>query len=254
MPSFATILSALIIGLMPTLALAADSPTAAPFTDAQKAAIEDMVRELITKKEPEMIIKAAQAVQNRQESASAEKAQKAMISNKDKIFNNSNSPVGGNPKGDVAIVEFYDYQCGYCKLAQESVEKILSEDKNVKFIYKEYPILGANSVEAAKASVASMKQGKFLAFHDALMSVKDHLSDDIIFKVAKDTGLDVERLKKDMADKSVETLIKDDLSLGKDIGANGTPTFIIGDQLFPGAVPYDNMKKAIEDTRKRQKK
>ena len=251
MSSFKLLLSAALIGFVPVLAFAAD---AAPFTDAQKAAIEDIVRNQLTKKEPDIIIKAAQEIQNRQETEAGAKNQQALAANRDKIFNDANAPVGGNPKGDVTVVEFYDYQCGYCKMTEEAVRKLLTEDKNVKFVYKEYPILGPNSVQASKASLASVRQGKFAKFHDALMTTKDHLTDDVIFKVAKSNGLDAEKLKKDMTDESIDKMIKANQALGNEIGAHGTPTFVIGDQVYPGALPYESLKKSVDELRASAKK
>lgn len=264
MLSLRTVVSALIIGLTPALAMAANpAPAAAPatpapasaaFTDAQKAAIEDIVRNLLTKKEPDLIIKAAQEYQLRQETVDLEKSQKALANNRDKIFNDANAPVGGNPKGDVTVVEFYDYQCGYCKMSEEAIVKLLAEDKNIKFVYKEFPVLGPMSTQAAKASLASVRQGKFAKFHEALMNTKDHLSEDVILKVAKSVGLDAEKLKKDMADEAIDKMIKENIATGNEVGAHGTPTFIIGDQIFPGAMPIEAMKKAVEATRKGAKK
>ena len=142
-------------------------------------------------------------------------------------------------------------------MSEESVEKLLKEDKNIKFIYKNFPILGPLSAEAAKASQASYKQGasKFQAFHNAMMVKKDHLTtSEPIYQMAKDAGLDVEKLKKDMADASVTDSIAANLKLGQEIGARGTPMFIIGDNAFPGALQYDQLKQAVADTRTPPKK
>ena len=184
----------------------------------------------------------------------AEKSQHAVADNHDKLFNDANAPVGGNAKGDVTVVEFFDYQCGYCKQTQEFILKLLDADKNVKIIFKEFPILGPNSVQAAKAALASVRQDKYIKFHNALLATKDHLTDDVIAKVAKDAGLDVEKMKKDMADPVIEAIVKANQDLGSEIGARGTPTFVIGDQVYPGALPYDQLKKTIDDARKNSKK
>lgn len=250
-------LSTLILGLMPALAFAADpAPAAAPtaFTDAQKAAIEEIVRELLTKKEPDLVIKAAQEMQNKQETEIAAKSQQALATNKDKIYNDPNAPVAGNPKGNVTMVEFFDYQCGFCKTTYDNIMKLLAEDKNVKFVFKEFPILGPNSMVTSKAALASVKQGKYPKFHEALMRTKEQLSEDVVMRVAKTVGLDTDKLKKDMADESIEKMIKANLALGGEIGARGTPSFVIGDQVYPGAMQFDHMKKAIEDARKGAKK
>jgi protein-disulfide isomerase len=251
MPFFVTLLSALVISLVPAFASAAD---AAPFTDSQKAAIEEVVRDLLTKKEPNIIIEAAQAVQQKSATELSQKSQKALASNRDKIFNNPDAPIGGNPKGDVTVVEFYDYRCGYCKVVEPSVAQLLEQDKNVKFVFMEFPILGPQSMQAAKASLASVRQGKFAAFHKAMMGTKENLTDDVIFKVAKTAGLNVDKLKKDMADEKIEKIIKENIALGNEVGAHGTPTFIVGDQVVPGALPLENLKSMIADARKKKKK
>jgi len=194
----------------------------------------------------------AEGLQNlqKQEQQNADaKSKAAVTSAKDRIFNDPNSPVGGNPKGNVTIVEFYDYQCGYCKMSEEPVEKLLKDDKNIKFIYKDFPILGPASAEAAKASLASVKQGKFQVFHDTLIAKKDHLSSDMIYQTAKDVGLDVDKLKKDMADQSITDAINANLKLGQDIGVRGTPMFIVGENVYPGALQYDQLKQAVTDAR-----
>jgi len=131
---------------------------------------------------------------------------------------------------------------------------VVGEDKKVKFVFKELPILGPNSVQASKAALASVKQGKYQKFHETLMKTKERLSDEVIFNAAKTSGLDVEKLKKDMADESIDKIIKANQALAKEVGAHGTPTFIINDQLYPGAMQYEQLKKAVEDARKNAKK
>ncbi|MDD3181453.1 MAG: DsbA family protein [Alphaproteobacteria bacterium] len=223
-------------------------------TSAQKKEVEDIVRELITKKEPEMIIHAAQTVQERMEKETSAKGQKSVEKNLDKIVNDPSSPVGGNPKGDITIVEFFDYSCGYCKMAQQTVEKLLDEDKNIRFVYKELPILGTNSLVASKAGIASMSQNKYVKFHQALMTSKSPLNESSIMEIAKEVGMDTDKLKKDMESEKTGNLIKANLTMAKEIGAQGTPTFIVGGKLFPGAVSLEQMKQAIESARQTKKK
>ena len=245
-------ISALTIGLLARPVLAAD-PAPAAFTDSQKAAIEDVVRKLLTEKEPDIVFKAAEEMQKRQQAEQMQSSQKALGDNKDKLYNDPTSPISGNAKGDVTVVEFFDYRCGYCKMAQDAVEKLLSEDKNVRYIHKEFPILGPDSVTASKAALASVKQGKYDAFNRAMLDTKEQINEASIMKIAKDVGLDVEKLKKDMADPAIDAIIKANVQLGQDIGARGTPTFIIGEQLFPGAIPLEQMKQAIADIRAKKK-
>jgi protein-disulfide isomerase len=194
-------------------------------------------------------------LQERQQQLASTKNEQALSSQHDKIYNNPDTPVGGNPKGDVTVVEFFDYQCPFCKSSHKNIQQLLKEDKNIKFIYEEYPVLGPTSVSASKAAIASIKQGKYFAYHDALMvapfSHNQRPADDdaLIYKTAKDVGLNVEKLKKDMADADNDKTIKDNHDLGEAVGATGTPMFIIGDKVFPGAMEYDAMKKAVDDAR-----
>ncbi len=227
---------------------------AATFTDAQRAAIGDIIKDYITKQHPEVLMQAAQELQKRDMATAETKSQEGILKNKDKIYNDPNSAVGGDPKGDVTVVEFYDYQCGYCKMAEASIEKLLQEDKKVRFIYKEYPILGPASVEASKASFASMRQNKFQKFHDTLINKKDHVTADLIAQSAKEAGLDTDKLKKDMADPAIQKLIEESISLGQDIGVRGTPMFIINDNVYPGAMQYDELKKAVDEAHAKAKK
>lgn len=252
-PSIKTFLIALMLGFLPTLTLAAASETPA-LTEAQKAAVESVIHDYLTKKNPEIIIEAAKQAQMRMEKESSERDAEAIGKNQDKLLNDPNSPVGGNPKGDVSVVEFFDYQCGYCKLAQPFVARLVNEDKNVRVIYKEFGILGPVSIEASKAALASVAQGKYLKFHEALMTTQDHLSSDSIYQIAKSVGLDVERLKKDMASDKVKKLFDDNQELAREIGARGTPTFVIDSKLYPGAVPYEQLKKLVADARANKKK
>ncbi len=247
--------AALAVVLAPFAAHAEDAPApaAAPhvFSDAEKAAIKDVVREYLTKEHPEIMLEGIKELQERDQASAEAKSKEAITTLKDKIYGNKETPVGGNPKGDVTIVEFYDYQCGYCKMSQAALEKLMGEDKNIRFIYKEFPVLGAVSLEAAKASQAASLQGidKFTKFHNALMDKKEHLNEDIIYKAAKDVGLNVEKLKKDAASEDVAKYIQSTLDLGGQIGVRGTPLFIVGESVYPGALQYEQFKEAVAKAR-----
>jgi protein-disulfide isomerase len=265
----ALFLTVFLLGFAPLFVQAADAPpvstpipapmtvVAAPasgFTDGQRAEIESIIKDYLINKHPEVMAEGLQGLQKREEEDADAKSKSAVNDAKDRVFGDVHSPVGGNPKGSVTVVEFFDYQCGYCKMSQEGVEHILRDDKDVKIIYKEFPILGSASGEAAKASLASAKQGKYQQFHDALMSKKDHLTSDLIYATAKDVGLDVEKLKKDMSDPAVNDEINATLKLGQDIGVRGTPMFIVNDSIYPGALQYDQLKQAIGEARLPEKK
>lgn len=249
------LLTVALIGLSFTSQAFAETPVAmtaaapAGFTDAQRAEIEAIIKSYLVDKHPEVMAEGLQNLQKHEQENAEAKTKEQISGSKDKIFNDPTTPVGGNPKGNVTIVEFYDYQCGYCKMSEESIQKLLKEDKNIKFVYKDFPILGPASVEAAKAGLASVKQGKFQVFHDAMMTKKDHVTGDMIYQVAKEVGIDVDKLKKDMADKSISDIINTNLQLGQDIGVRGTPMFIVNDNVFPGALQYEQLKQAVSDAR-----
>ena len=143
----------------------------------------------------------------------------------------------GNPKGDVAMVEFFDYNCGYCKGMFPAMMETVKADGNIRLLMKEFPILGPSSVTATKAALAARKQNKYTELHLALMDHKGSLTDDAVMQVAKDTGLDLARLQKDMADPAVTAIITKNRDLAQDLDIQGTPALVIGDTLVPGAVP-----------------
>jgi protein-disulfide isomerase len=257
-PSTLAFITAALIGFAP-LAHAAETTgvpiaVASTFTDAQRAEIENIVKDYLVNKNPEVMAQGLQKLQQRDQEAQDAKSKEAVSTYKDAIFNDANSPVGGNPKGSVTVVEFFDYQCGYCKMSEAGVAKLLKDDKTVKFIYKDFPILGPASAEAAKAALASVKQGKYQAVHDGLMGKKDHLTSDMIYAIAKDAGVDVDKLKKDMADSSVTDEVNANLKLGQEIGVRGTPMFIVGNNIYPGALQYDQLKQAVTDAHTAEKK
>ena len=247
---------ALLLSLSPAFAEGGAAAASESFSDSQKTAIEEIVKTYLTKEHPEILMQAMQELQKRDQASAEAKTQDAIKAKHDQIYSDANTPVGGNPKGDVTIVEFFDDQCGYCKMSEPFLEKILNEDKNVRFIYKEFPVLGPASTTAAKASLAAFRQGndKFIAFHNALLAKKEHLNDDIIYQTAKDVGLDVDKLKADANDDATAKQIQANLDLGTDIGVRGTPMFIIGSKVFPGALQEDQLKKAITDARATAKK
>ncbi|MEJ0062707.1 MAG: DsbA family protein [Alphaproteobacteria bacterium] len=245
-------------------AAAAPAPAAAPaqaaaapadaLSPAQESAVEDVVRKLLTEKEPDIIVKAFQTVQQREQSKQFQQSKTAVSESKDRIFNNPEDPILGNPKGDVTIVEFYDYQCHFCKQAHEAVVKLLAQDKNIRFIAKEFPILGDGSVLAARAALASIKQKKFDKMHDALMKQPTQFNESVIMDIAKKNGLDAVMLKKDMADKHIDEMIATNRQLGVDLGVRGTPMFLIGEETRPGALPLEDLKKMVADIRASQAK
>lgn len=232
---------------------AAETP-AADFTDKQKEQIEAIVKNLLINKDPEIVLNAAKEFQKKQDAENGKKAAEALGKNKDKLFNTATDPFFGNAKGDVVLVEFFDYNCGYCKKAAEPIKKLVEADKNVKVVMKEYPILAESSRVAARAALAAQKQKKYTELHNALMDNKGALSEDSIMEMAAKAGLDKDKLKKDMESPEVLAQIQANADLGREIGAHGTPTFIVGDKVVPGAMELDEMKKLVDEARAASKK
>jgi protein-disulfide isomerase len=232
-------LAALAVATAGTLSLA---PLAAGAADAplDRKAVEKIVHDYILE-HPEIITEAVGVLQQREEEAQKQAAAKAVSDNAKELYESKSSPVGGNPKGDVTFVEFFDYQCGYCKAAQPEVEAALKGDGKIKVVYKEFPILGPASLTAAKAALASQNQGKYEAFHRALMANKARLDDALIMKIAADTGLDTARLQKDMESDAVKKEIDANMELARKLGIRGTPAFAAGNTLIPGLAKQDDI-------------
>ncbi|NVK19096.1 MAG: DsbA family protein [Methylocystaceae bacterium] len=215
---------------------------------------QDEVRELVRDtllKNPEILMESMQILQERQEQAKAEMQQKALTALKDKMIIPGITPIGGNPEGDVTMIEFFDYQCGYCKRAFPGVMEVVNNDKNIKYVLKEFAILGPMSEVAARAALAAQMQGKYMDFHTAMMTVRGRLSEEKIYKTAQDLGLDLDRLKTDMKSDTVNQEITSTRQLANLLNITGTPAFIIGDQIMPGAMPPEALIEAVKNQREK---
>lgn len=212
--------------------------------DAQRKEVEAIVGSYL-REHPEVILDAIQALQAKNEAQKVEASRNAIVSNKAKIFDDPASPTMGNPKGDVTLVEFFDYNCGYCKSVQGAVMQMVKDDTKLRFVFKEFPILAESSLTTAKAALAAKAQGKYVEMHNALMSHRGGFTDDVIMKLAQGVGLDTAKLKADMEKPEIAQTIAADKALAESLGIAGTPAFIIGDQLVPGAVPKEELAKLI---------
>jgi protein-disulfide isomerase len=167
----------------------------------------------------------------------------------DQVFNDPEVPVLGNRRGDVTLVEFFDYQCGYCKAVHADVRRLIDSDTNIRLVYKEFPILGPASITASRAALAAQRQGKYDALHVALMENRGQLDDDKIYRIAASAGLDLDRLKKDMQAPEISEALQKNLRLASELNIRGTPAFVVGDQIVPGAVGLDKLKELIASGR-----
>ncbi|MGH6980333.1 MAG: DsbA family protein [Stellaceae bacterium] len=236
-----------LVGLC-LLAGAPASGAADNFTPAQTKELERIVHDYIVK-HPDVLMEALQAAEEREKADKVARAEKSIRDQHNALYNDPESQIGGNPHGDVTIVEFFDYRCPYCKQVQPVLEGLLDSDRNLRIVYKEFPILGPASAYASKIALASRAQGKYNAFHRAMMETKGSIDEKVVDKVALSVGIDLAKAKADMAAPAIEAVIKKDFALADAINVNGTPAFIIAGKLYPGAMTLEELKKLIADAR-----
>jgi protein-disulfide isomerase len=229
--------------------------TAAALARAEPAAAADMTVEQVEKivrdyllREPKVVFDALQELQRQEAAATAARQKAAIAANQKKLLDDPLTPVGGNPEGDVTLVEFFDYRCTYCRRVVSSVRELLDEDGDLRVVFKDMPVLGPDSVRAARAALASRKQDGYVPFHFALMA-SDDLSPAGIRAAAKSVGLDPDRLEADMEAPEVNAVIEANYALAHELGIEGTPAFVIGDQLIPGAVEKARLEHLIDEAR-----
>ena len=238
-------LKAALAAAMMTLAM---TTAAAAQQATDRTAVEDIVRDYLLAN-PEIIVEAMAILRERERVAEQTRIRTSIVDNYDALAKSPDDPVEGDPDGDVVIVEFFDYRCPYCKRVLEPLMKAVEEDGNIRLVFKEYPILGPESVIAARAALASRKQDKYMEFHTALMTVDGPLNEASILKIAVSVGLDAERLTKDMADPEIEQKIAANYGLANALGIKGTPAFVIGRELVPGAITMREMKRYVAQAR-----
>ena len=213
---------------------------------------EDRVKELVLeaiRENPEIVLEAVQIIEQREQRRQAEAAATVLSDNRDLLENDPNAPVLGNPEGDVTVVEFFDYNCPYCRRVKPHIEVLLEEDPNVRLVYREWPILGDGSVFAARAALASREQGKYEEFHWALMGMAGRAEEASVLQVAEQVGLDIAQLRRDMEAPEIDAHIAASIKLSRALGFNGTPSFVIGDALVPGVIEADQMIRLAKDAR-----
>jgi protein-disulfide isomerase len=236
--------------LLAIAALASRPPdaAAADFTPEQRKEIEAIVHDYL-KAHPEMLIDAMQAADDKLKAEAKDKSTQALAAHRQEVFDDPQSPVAGNPNGNATLVEFFDYRCPYCKQVEPSLEKLIGEDRQLRFVFKEFPVLGPDSEIAARVALAARKQGKYEAFHRAMMATTGHIDEAVIFKVAASAGLDIDKVRQDMKSPDIDKQLKTNLELGKTLDLDGTPSFIVGDTIVPGAISADDLKQLIASAR-----
>lgn len=219
----------------------------AKFTDGQKTQIQEIIKSYLMEN-PNVISEAMQAYQMKMQQEKTVSAEKALVESYAELTS-KDLPSAGKADGDVTVVEFYDYFCGYCKKAFSDVNVILETDKNVRVVFMEMAILGPPSEVAARWSQAAHKQGKFFEFHKAMMTTPDRVDETGIEQIAKTVGMDIEKAKVDAASEEVKAEIAKHRDLALKLGIQGTPGFVVGKKLYPGYLGEDGMKAAIQTAR-----
>lgn len=213
-----------------------------------RPATEAMVRETL-QTNPEAVLGALRTWQTRRAEEGRSQQRDAILSSRSQLLEDANSPVLGNPNGDVTMVVFFDYRCPYCRQASSTVQAMVRSDPKLRLIYKEFPILGPQSVVAARLAVAARKDPRYAALHDALMTAPGPLSEETVLQIAADLGLDRAVLAEAMKAPEVEDILRANYAVARTLGIQGTPVFIIGDTLAPGVISLDDMKKLVARAR-----
>lgn len=227
-------------------ALSLGAPASA--AELSEAEIKELVLQTI-RENPEIVREAITLLQAEEEAAQAQAARLALSQQRQILERDPNAAVIGNPDGDVTIVEFFDYNCGYCRRVFSNVHALLESDQNVRIVMREWPILGEESVFAARASLAARKQGKYEEFHNALMGSRNRVTEAVVMSTAERVGLDVDQLRVDMEGEDVAAHLETSQRLTQTLGFNGTPAFVFGDELVPGAIELDQMQALVEAIR-----
>ncbi len=219
---------------------------------AQRGDIEKIVHDYLVA-HPEVVQEAITELEKRQQAADAEKHKAVVKENAQALFNSPDQVTLGNPSGNVTFVEFFDYNCGYCKHAMSDMLTLMNNDPHLKVVLKEFPVLGEGSKEAARVAVAVRMQDnsgkKYLEFHQKLLGGRSHADGARALAVAKEVGLDMDRLQKDMKSPQIEKTIQQDYKLAEALGLNGTPSYVIGDNVIVGAIGLKGLQENINTAR-----
>jgi protein-disulfide isomerase len=235
----------------PAASAPAKSAASEKLSAAHRTEVQGLIKEFLVSN-PEILIEVQNALEAKMDKLQSERVAAAIKGNAKEIFRPAASPVVGNAKGDVTVLEFFDYNCGYCKRAFGDVARLVEQDGQVKLIMKELPILSKGSEEAAKVALAAKMQGKYWEFHRAMIEAPGQASEASALRIAEKLKLDMAKLKKDMVSAAVKKEIDDTRALAQKLGIQGTPHFFVGDRIIPGAPEnlYERMSKLVAEVRK----
>lgn len=231
------------------------SPCFAEEASLTKDDVENIVKELLTKKSPEIVDQAKTIVKQKKLNEKKTKLAEIISSYRQSIYEREGDPIGGNPEGDVTIVMFQDYRCGHCKMAHKILNDLANTDKNIRIVYKEYPVLGPDSIYASKASLAALKQGndKQSKLSEAMMATSDPISKDEVLKFALSSGLNTDQLKKDIGSSDVDQLIAENLKIARTLEVRGTPSFVLGpkgeEEVLTGVLEKEELEALVKKIR-----
>lgn len=243
---FALLSGAALAAVMATAGLAQDA-----MTDAERAAFRAEVKAYLLEN-PEVLIEAMDVLQSRQQAAAQQNDQMIVDANRDAIFNDAASWVGGNPDGDVTVVEFLDYRCGYCRKAWQEVEELVKSDGNIRIVMKEFPILGEQSVISSRFAIAVLQlhgPDAYATAHDALIALRADATPESLERLAGDLGHDWAELQTRMDAPEVTAVIEANHALAQQLDITGTPTFVVDGTMVRGYVPLDGMRDIIAQER-----
>ena len=239
----------LIFGL--TAALMTTTAAMADMTDVERDAFRAEVRSYLLEN-PEVLLEAMDVLQSRQDKMAADNDKQVLRDNAALIFNDPNSWVGGNPEGDITIVEFTDYRCGYCRRAYDEVNELIKSDGNIRFVVKEYPILGEQSILSSQFAIAVRQlygDDAYHKAHDALITLRADATPEAMKALAKELGHDGDAVLAKMDSQEVKDVIAANHALGELLQINGTPTFIVDQTMVRGYVPLDGMRQIVTQMR-----
>ncbi len=228
------------------LAMAGASPGVAEELTAEE--VKQLALEAI-RENPGIIMEAVAILQSHEEQAAEAASAQVLSDQRLMLEQDPNAPVLGNPDGDVTVVEFFDYNCPYCKRAAPEVEALIAADTNVRVVFREWPILSEGSVFAARAALAARNQGKYELFHAKMMTLRGRAEEASVLAVAEEIGLDIAQMRLDMNAAEVDEHIAESMRLAELLGFNGTPSFVIGDALVPGLVSFDELEQLVATAR-----
>ncbi len=240
------------VALLGTLAMApAAMAQSAVFTDQQKQAIGEIVKDYLIKN-PEVLTEVIAELEKRQSEAQQVAQAGAVKETRQSLLNASHSYVVGNPSGDVTLVEFFDYNCGYCKKALTDVQALMKSDPKLRVVLKDFPVLGPDSVEASRVALAVKNQlqgPKLLEYHVKVMDTRGRVNGERAMAVAKDMGVDMGRLQKDVESAEIRSALQENMALGDKLSLSGTPAFVVGETIIPGAVGLEPLKRLVDNVR-----